>query len=131
MTNAVLQGLNRLDVPVRHAFISLAVHIVLVEVFLLVFRMGIFSVVYANILFAFMMCLLNGRTIARCADYRQEYKKTMVLPTVCALIMGAAAWGVYRGDYFCVPGSFASRPNWNGFCGTSVGGCSHCGDGVF
>ena len=103
VTNAVLQGLNRLDVPVRHAFISLAVHIVLVEVFLLVFRMGIFSVVYANILFAFMMCLLNGRTIARCADYRQEYKKTMVLPTVCALIMGAAAWGVYRGIIFVFP----------------------------
>lgn len=103
VTNAVLQGLNRLDVPVRHAFISLAVHIVLVEVFLLVFRMGIFSVVYANILFAFMMCLLNGRTIARCADYRQEYKKTMVLPTVCALIMGVAAWGVYRGIIFVFP----------------------------
>ena len=78
----------------------LAVHIVLVEVFLLVFRMGIFSVVYANILFAFMMCLLNGRTIARCADYRQEYKKTMVLPTVCALIMGAGGLGRVSGGLF-------------------------------
>ena len=59
VTNAVLQGLNRLDVPVRHAFLSLAVHIILVEVFLMIFHMGIFSVVFANILFAFMMCLLN------------------------------------------------------------------------
>lgn len=50
VTNAVLQGLNRLDVPVRHAFLSLAVHIILVEVFLMIFHMGIFSVVFANIL---------------------------------------------------------------------------------
>ena len=27
----------------------------------------------------------------------------MVLPTVCALIMGAAAWGVYRGIIFVFP----------------------------
>lgn len=97
VTNAVLQGLNRLDVPVRHAFLSLAVHIAVVQIFLMVFQLGIFSVVFANILFAFMMCLLNGRSIARYAGYHQEYKKTMVLPSVCALFMGAAAWGVYKG----------------------------------
>lgn len=103
VTNAVLQGLNRLDVPVRHAFLSLAVHIILVEVFLMVFHMGIFSVVFANILFAFMMCLLNGRSIARYAGYRQEYKKTVVLPSVCSLLMGAAAWSIYKGLAFLCP----------------------------
>lgn len=103
VTNAVLQGLNRLDVPVRHAFLSLAVHIILVEVFLMVFHMGIFSVVFANILFAFMMCLLNGRSIARYAGYRQEYKKTVVRPSVCSLLMGAAAWSIYKGLAFLCP----------------------------
>lgn len=103
VTNAVLQGLNRLDVPVRHAFLSLAVHIILVEVFLMIFHMGIFSVVFANILFAFMMCLLNGRSIARYAGYRQEYKKTVILPFVCSLLMGAAAWSIYKGLVFLCP----------------------------
>ena len=103
VTNAVLQGLNRLDVPVRHAFLSLAVHIILVEVFLMIFHMGIFSVVFANILFAFMMCLLNGRSIARYAGYRQEYKKTVILPSVCSLLMGAAAWSIYKGLVFLCP----------------------------
>lgn len=103
VTNAVLQGLNRLDVPVRHAFLSLAVHIILVEVFLMIFHMGIFSVVFANILFAFMMCLLNGRSIVRYAGYRQEYKKTVILPFVCSLLMGAAAWSIYKGLVFLCP----------------------------
>ena len=103
VTNAVLQGLNRLDVPVRHAFLSLAVHIILVEVFLMIFHMGIFSVVFANILFAFMMCLLNGRSIARYAGYRQEYKKTVILPSVCSLLMGTAAWSIYKGLVFLCP----------------------------
>ena len=103
VTNAVLQGLNQLDVPVRHAFLSLAVHIILVEVFLMIFHMGIFSVVFANILFAFMMCLLNGRSIARYAGYRQEYKKTVILPSVCSLLMGTAAWSIYKGLVFLCP----------------------------
>ena len=121
VTNAVLQGLNRLDVPVRHAFLSLAVHIILVEVFLMIFHMGIFSVVFANILFAFMMCLLNGRSIVRYAGYRQEYKKTVILPFVCSLLMGAAAWSIYKGLVFFMPGSFKRRPFGNGCAGISPG----------
>ena len=84
-------------------FFSLAVHIILVEVFLMIFHMGIFSVVFANILFAFMMCLLNGRSIARYAGYRQEYKKTVILPSVCSLLMGTAAWSIYKGLVFLCP----------------------------
>lgn len=49
------------------------------------------------------MCVLNARTIARHARYRQEYKKTFVLPAVSACIMGAAAWGVYKVLTFILP----------------------------
>ena len=103
VTNAVLQGLNRMEMPVRHAAISLVIHVAVLWVFLMVFHMGIYSVVFANIVFAFVMCVLNARTIARHARYRQEYKKTFVLPAVSACIMGAAAWGVYKVLTFILP----------------------------
>lgn len=103
VTNAILQGLNHMDVPIRHAVIALVIHVAVLEVFLMVFKMGIYSVVFANIIFALAMCLLNGHAIARFARYKQEYKRTLILPTICAAFMGAAAYGVYRGVYALLP----------------------------
>lgn len=97
VTNAVLQGLNRMDLPIRHSAIALIVHVAVLEILLLGLKLGIYSVVIANIVFAFVMCLLNGFSIRRAARYRQEIKKTFLLPALCSVFMGAAAYGVYRG----------------------------------
>ncbi len=97
VTNANLQGLNRMDLPIRHSAIALVIHVAVLEGLLLGCRLGIYSVVLANIVFALVMCLLNAGSIARAACYRQEVKKTFLLPAVCSLLMGAAAYGVYRG----------------------------------
>lgn len=105
VTNAILQGLHHMDVPIHHAVAALVVHVAVLELFLKVFKMGIYSVVYGNIIFALVMCVLNARSIRRYARYRQEYKKTVVLPTVCSVFMGAAAFGVYRGVLALLPSS--------------------------
>lgn len=105
VTNAILQGLNRLEVPIRHAVMALVVHVAVLETCLMIFKMGIYSVVLANIVFAFVMCLLNGHSISKYVRYRQEYKKTLVLPTLCALIMGAAAYGTSQLAYRVLPSS--------------------------
>lgn len=75
-------------------------------------KWGIYSVVFANILFAFFMCLLNGAAIARIAGYRQEYRRTFVAPGVSALFMGAAAYAVYRLIRLAVPTGAADRRLW-------------------
>jgi len=95
VTNAVLQGINRIQTPLKNAVISLGLHVVILLIMLYVFRMGIYSVVYSNILFALTMCLLNGASIRRFLKYRQEMKKTFILPTLAAGIMGGLAYGVY------------------------------------
>ena len=96
VTNAVLQGIDRMDAPIRHALISLVLHIGALELMALVFHMGIFSMVYANILFAVFMSILNHHTIRKALGYRQEIKKTVLLPTVASAFMGAGAFLVYR-----------------------------------
>lgn len=103
VTNAVLQGLNRMDLPIRHSAIALIVHVAVLEILLLGLKLGIYSVVIANIVFAFVMCLLNGFSIRRAARYRQEIKKTFLLPALCSVFMGAAAYGVYRGLLAALP----------------------------
>lgn len=99
VTNAVLQGINRMRTPIRNAGISLVLHTVILFVMLRYLHMGIYGVLYANILFALFICILNARSIARFKRYRQEVKKTFLTPMVASAVMGAAAFGVYRAAY--------------------------------
>ena len=99
VTNAVLQGINRMKTPIRNAGISLVLHTVILFVMLRYLHMGIYGGLYANILFALFICILNARSIARFKRYRQEVKKTFLIPMVASAVMGAAAFGVYRAAY--------------------------------
>lgn len=95
VTNAVLQGINHMKTPLKNAIISLILHVGILWVMLYPLKMGIYGVLYSNILFALTMCLLNGFSIRRYLNYRQEIKKTFFLPTLAAGIMGAVCYGVY------------------------------------
>lgn len=106
---------------------ALVIHVAVLELFLKVLKMGIYSVVFANIIFALVMCLLNARTIEVVAGYDQEYKKSFLLPTVCALLMGAAAYGVYRGVELILPSSLMRGRLGMALVVLPAGGGCHCG----
>ena len=95
VTNAILQGIDQMRLPIVHALAALVLHLAAMEVMVLVFHMGIFSMVFANILFAVIMCFLNHRSIRKILGYRQEVKKTILLPAAASAVMGAAAMAVY------------------------------------
>ncbi|MDD6073942.1 MAG: polysaccharide biosynthesis protein [Clostridium sp.] len=97
VTNAILQGINRMNVPVRNALIALVLHVILLYVMLMFCRMGIYSMVFSNILFALFICLLNAVAIRRAIRYRQEMVKTFVIPAVASALMGISAYLAYRG----------------------------------
>ena len=98
LTNGILQGMDKMRLPVIHAAISLAIHVVLLVV-LVMTGMNIHAVVWANIFFAFLMCILNSRSIAKYMRYRQEFKRTFIVPILAYGLMGLAAFGVYEGVY--------------------------------
>ena len=95
MTNGILQGIDKMKVPVKHAFISLIIHIPLILFMLFVLKVGIFGLVYGNITFAFVICALNWVSIKKYLNYKQEVIKTFVLPLISALIMGVATFFLY------------------------------------
>ena len=97
ITNAILQGINHMNVPLRNASVSLALHVVMLLVMLYGLKWGIYAVIFSNILFALFMCILNGAAIRKYLRYRQEVKKTFLLPALCALIMGCACYGASFG----------------------------------
>lgn len=96
VTNAVLQGINHMRVPIRNAAIALTVHLLLLTGMMYGLKMGIYSVLYTNIVFALIVCVLNGMAISRYLRYRQEVKKTFLIPIVASGIMGAVAFGIYQ-----------------------------------
>lgn len=99
LSNGLLQGINRLKVPVINAVITLIVHVILLVVLMMVFKMNIYAVVIANMFFAIMMCVLNNIALVRYSGYRQEVMRTFVIPGICSAIMGLAAFLVYKGIY--------------------------------
>lgn len=87
LTNGVLQGINKMKVPVIHSCIAFVIHVVFLYTTLQM-DMGIHAVVYANILFAVVVCILNWLAIRKFLRYRQELIKTFVIPIISAVIMG-------------------------------------------
>ena len=96
VTNGVLQGINRMRSPIINASIAMVIHVAALYGMLGVFHMGIYGVLYANILFALLVCIFNAVSIARYVGYRQEITRTFLIPIVSSAVMGAAAYGVYR-----------------------------------
>ncbi len=94
VTNAILQGTSHMRIPVRHALISLGIHVAVLECLLRVFRIGIFGVVAADMLFAFCMCALNAASLKKHLGYRQEYGRSFVAPFLCAVLMGLVTAGL-------------------------------------
>ena len=97
LSNGILQGLNRMNVPVINAFISLVLHVAVVYGLLKFTKLNIYAVVIGNVVFAFLMCLLNSLVIRRITGYRQEIKKTFIIPGLASLAMGAVSYLVYMG----------------------------------
>lgn len=102
ISNAVLQGINKMKLPVLHSAISLAVHIVIVFV-LLVFDLGVYALVIGTVTFALMVCILNWNAIAKQLNYKQEIQKTFIIPCVSAVIMGLFCILTYNIVYSLIP----------------------------
>lgn len=97
LSNGLLQGINKLKIPVINAIIALITHVILLIALMLFFRMSIAAVVIANSFFALIMCFLNARAVQRYSGYKQEVLRTFVIPGICSLIMGAIAFLIYKG----------------------------------
>ena len=89
VTNAILQGCSRMELPVHHAVISLVIHIVSLAALLLVFNMGIYSMPISGIIFALLMCILNAVSIRREVGYEPDIRASYLLPALCSIAMGA------------------------------------------
>jgi stage V sporulation protein B len=97
ITTAILQGINKLRVPVINSAISLGIHIVLVWVLLQFANLSTYALVIGNVTFPLVVCILNWLSVERYLHYQQEIIKTFVIPFISAGIMGVATYFTYMG----------------------------------
>ncbi|MDF2539435.1 MAG: hypothetical protein K0S76_2456 [Herbinix sp.] len=99
VSSAILQGINKLKIPVINSAISLGVHILLVFGLLMFTPLSAYALVIGNVTFALVVTILNWISIEKYLDYKQEIMKTFVIPTVSAGMMGVVAFLTYEGLY--------------------------------
>lgn len=103
LTNAVLQGIGRVNVPVINAAAALVIQTIVLFVLMFFTDLGLYAIAIAAICYSFMMCLLNNLCVRKYLEYQQNYIKTYLLPLIASGVMGALAYGVYYGLYFLIP----------------------------
>lgn len=95
ITSAVLQGIDKMKLPVIHSLISLVIHIIFVLILLFFTNAGIYALIIGNVTFPLVVCILNALSVKKYMDYRQDVVKTFVVPAICSGIMGVFAFGTY------------------------------------
>jgi stage V sporulation protein B len=96
LTNGILQGIDKMRLPVIHAAIALALHLVLLYVLMVVFKMEGMAIVWSYIFFGALMCILNNMAIRKHLRYRQEIKRTFLIPIASSVLMGAVSRLLYN-----------------------------------
>ena len=92
ITNAVLQGLNRMTKPVKNATIALVLHIVALFIMLVMFKWRIYAIIVSKIVFSLVMCIMNAHDIREATGYIQERQRTFIIPGIAAAIMGVVTF---------------------------------------
>ena len=87
VTNAILQGLNRMRRPMIHSFISLAGHVLLLVLMLFVFKMGIFAVIICYMIFSLVIAVLNILAIKKLTGYRLNPKFSILMPVIVSAVV--------------------------------------------
>lgn len=96
LSNGLLQGIDKLKIPVKNAAISLVAQAGFLLAAMQFFRANIYAVILANAFYAFLMCLLNGLAVSKYSGTKQDIKTTFIIPLIGSVIMGAAVLLVYR-----------------------------------
>ena len=104
LTQAVLQSVGRMNIPIVNAAVAIVIHSVVMVIMTLYLKeeYSIYYYIIATVLYALLLCILNGIYVRKSLGYSQEVLRTFVIPGIAAAVMGAVAFGVYQGLYYLI-----------------------------
>lgn len=95
ITNAALQSIGRMNLPLVSAGIALVVQTVVLVLLLLFTDLDVRALVLVSILYSVMIFTVNQYYLRRFLGIRQDVRRDYLQPLVCAALMGAAAKAAY------------------------------------
>ncbi len=96
ITNSVLQGINKMKIPVVNASISLVLHIPLLLILLIVFKLNIYAVVLADFIFALVVCVANNLALKKYLNYSVDFINVLIKPFLSSVLMAIITLLVYE-----------------------------------
>ena len=100
LSNGLLQGINRMRIPVRNAAIALVAQIVFLVAMLEIFHLNVYSVVLANGFYGMMMAIMNHLSLRHYSGVHLDPVKTFIIPAAASVGMGLLVWLSYKGVMF-------------------------------
>lgn len=97
ITNGVLQGIGRVNAPLKNASKALLIQVILLAGLLYFTNLQLYAMVFATMAYAFLMCLFNNLSVRKYLGYHQEFKRTFVIPAIASIIMGILTYIFYSG----------------------------------
>lgn len=95
ITNAALQSIGRMNLPLVSAGIALVVQTVVLVLLLRFTDLDVRALVLVSILYSVMIFAVNQYYLRRFLGIRQDVRRDYLQPLICAALMGAAAKAVY------------------------------------
>ncbi len=94
--NAVLQGTDRVNVPVINSALALVIQSALLSVLLIYTDLGYIALCIASIVYSIFTCIFNYIVVKRYLPVNNNLKRTFIYPAVSSIIMGAGSFGIYH-----------------------------------
>ena len=95
LSNAVLQGIDRMKIPVRNASIALVLHAGVIAAAMFGLNLKIYGICIGTVAFSLIMCILNGTSVRKYSGYKPDIRKTFVKPAIASVIMSVVVYAVY------------------------------------
>ena len=98
VSNGVLQGIGKPNIPLINAVIALVADVVMMIVLLFTTKLGVYTVVVAIIVYSVLICVLNDISMKKYLGYRNPWDYAYKNPLTASVPMAFAAGGIY---YLC------------------------------
>ena len=108
ISNGVLQGIGKPNIPMINAAIALVVDVIAMAILLFATDLGVYAIVVAMIIYAVVMCLLNERAMKQYMQYKNPWRSAYLNPLLASVPMAVVAGFSYYGIYKLIHSNFIS-----------------------
>ena len=103
---SALQAMGKVNVTVRNSVFVLIIDVLTITTLLSFTNLGVYTLLITMIVQSCSLCLISYFSLKKVIGYKQEIKKTILLPLVSAIIMGVFAYSAYKLTYMFITKSF-------------------------